>query len=116
MRKGRGFRTSLFICVRDSAVEEYSTPDALIVAPDLVTMLFDNRKFVFKPLIIQATDITGIGILRHEFERYLFSCSANQQGHMAFLYSFVLVDCATHMVIFAFKYSLFISPRFQHNL
>src|SRR5260370_17792217 len=110
MRKGRGFRTSLFICVRDSAVEEYSTPDALIVAPDLVTMLFDNRKFVFKPLIIQVTDITGIGILRPAFERYLFACAANQQGNMGFLNSFGLLVCATHMVLFAFQYSLFIAP------
>src|ERR1700680_3955583 len=89
--------------------------NALIIAPNRLTVLFDHIKLVLNSLKITA-DIAGVSVLSDQLKRHFFAATANQYGNVWLLYAFWLIDCAMHLIIFAFKDGFFLRPHREKNL
>src|SRR5260370_31484705 len=78
-------------------------------------MLFEHLELMLNGSKI-AVYITGITILRHQFERNLLATTCNQHRDMRFLYPFGLIDGPMDLVILPFKVYLLLRPHSQNDL
>ncbi len=62
----------------DSAVEEHGAVDGVVIATNLIAMLFEDGELALKPFGVEVADVAGISVLCDEFERYLFAASADE--------------------------------------
>src|SRR5258706_11407321 len=109
------FCPRLLIVLTDSADARYCAVDALVIASDGRAVFFEHGELLLDGLQI-AVDITGIAILRDQFERHFLATAANQQGDMRFLHTFGLVDGTAYLVKVAFKDRFFLGPHSQNHL
>src|SRR5579884_933869 len=89
--------------------------DALVIAPHSYTVFFEYCELALDGLQI-TIDITGITILRDQFERYFLAASPNQDRDMWFLHAFRLVDSTPHLIILTLEMSLLLCPHRQNDL
>jgi len=86
-----------------------------ISAPDGFTVGFEYGELVLDRLLI-AKHVTGIGVLRHQFEGHLLAATADQDGDMRLLNALGLVDRTTHLVVAALEDGFFLRPHGQDHL
>src|SRR5947209_3983653 len=60
--------------------------------------------------------ITGIAILRDQFQRHLLTAATNQDWNVGLLYTLWLINRTTHVVILPFKGRLFLLPHSVNDL
>ena len=105
----------MLIGISNDTERSYRTVNAIVVAPDSLAMLFEHREFVLKRGKITRY-VTGIAVLRHQFQRDLLTTACNQQGNMRFLDAFRLIDSSMYLVILALNVCLLLGPHRQNNL
>src|SRR5579859_3112597 len=78
-RSSAGIFARLRICLGDRTEESSGAVDALVIAPDGRAVLFDHSELMLDGLQI-TIDITGIGVLRNQFESNLFDLDSEKNG------------------------------------
>src|SRR5581483_6362060 len=89
--------------------------DAIVIAPDRLTVAFDHVELVLDGLKV-AANIAGIPILSDQLERDFLAAAANQQRNMRLLHPFGLIDRASYLVILALEGRLFLRPHRPNDL
>src|SRR6266567_8819535 len=74
--RGGEFGPRLLVRLADTAEGPCRAVDALVIAPDGFTVGFEHGKLVLDRLQI-AKHVTGIGVLRDQFESHLFTSTAS---------------------------------------
>jgi hypothetical protein len=88
----------LLIGISNDTERSCRTVNAIVVAPDSLAMLFEHREFVLKRGKI-TRHVTGIAVLRHQFQRDLLTTACNQQGNVRFLDAFGLIDSSMYLTL-----------------
>jgi hypothetical protein len=114
-QRGREFGPRLLVGLADTAEGPCRAVDALVIAPDGFTVGFEHGELVLDRLQI-AKHITGIGVLRDQFEGHLLAATANQDRDMRLLDPLGLVDRAMYLVVFALEDGFFLRPHCQDHL
>src|SRR5207248_8894009 len=80
-------RHSYLVSLCYSAVEQDCSFYSIVVTSELIAMLLEDVKLMFKPFIIKMTNITSISILCNDFKRHFLTATPNKQGNVWFLHT-----------------------------
>src|SRR6202051_3318811 len=108
-------RKGFFITIGDGADGTCGAVDGRGVTPQRLTMLFEYCQFMSDRFQI-AQHITGITVLRNQFQGNLLSTPTDQDGDMWLLYALRLVNGTTYLIILALEISLFLLPHGMNDL
>ncbi len=111
----RKHRLGLLIGLTDTTHGPCRPMNAVEVASGGLAMPFEYGELVPDGRQI-ARHVTGICVLRDQFERDLFTVAPNQQGNMRVLHPFGLIDGAMCLIIVTFKNGFFLLPHRQYDL
>src|SRR5262249_14619463 len=92
-----------FVGLSNCAVKQHRAPDSVVIAADILAVLFDDSELPLKSFEVEVADIAGVAVLRDEFKCDLLATSTDEQGNVRLLHTFRLVDRAMYLVVSAFK-------------
>src|SRR5581483_11305025 len=89
--------------------------NAFVITSNSLAMLFEHGKLLLHAGRVVAY-VTGIPVLRYQFQRDFLAAAANQQGDVRLLHTFGLINGTAHLIILAFKGGLFLHPHSANDL